>query len=117
MNICKLCGKQVEGAQLCYSVDLEEVFCNNCIYLLGGCYSCGNVVSCAFEQDPSPLPKIVVQTVQQGNMTMQTQIRNPEREAITCKTKCPCWNEEWGCGRTKQFAQFCINNKWEWINK
>jgi hypothetical protein len=38
-----------------------------------------------------------MQTRQDGNVIIQEQIRNPEREAITCKL-CECWNGE-ECGR------------------
>ena len=96
-----------------FDSELEIVVCNEHVTLLRTCHTCGKAVQCAFEQDPSPLPKQVAQVQQQGNMRMQTIVRNPEREAITCKVGCPCYHEEFGCWRNIN-PSFCVNNKYEY---
>lgn len=111
---CTQCGKPILGKEVFISADLKAIFCKRCISLLGSCYTCEKAAQCAFEQDPSPLPKQVAQVIQQGNVTMQTIIRNPEREKITCQAGCPCWHEEWGCGRAADINIRCINNNWKW---
>ena len=64
---------------------------------------------CSFENDPSPLPKIVQKQVRQGNMTAITQVRNPERIEITCKKDCPCYDPEFECLRQFGTCGKCEN--------
>ena len=113
MSRCGLCGVELKGPNLVWDDSLQNTFCRQHAPLLRSCHSCAKAASCAFEQDPSPLPKQVPIVQQQGNMTMQTIIRNPEREAITCKAGCPCYSEEWGCWRTVD-PSFCLNEKYEY---
>ena len=113
MTTCTHCGRPITGRQVFIEHDLQAPFCQQCIHFFGGCPTCVRADVCDFETNPSPLPKQVAQVIQQGNMTMQTIVRNPEREEITCK-KCPCYHEEWGCCRTQEFMERCITNHWEW---
>ena len=66
------------------------VFCEQCATAVLGCAGCENAKECAFETDPSPLPKLVQQQVRQGNSVFSTTIRNPARMDITC-VKCGCY--------------------------
>ena len=90
---CNFCGQPAK------IVDGESMIClcHRCYSLLNTCNACINGAKCDFETNPSPLPKQVQQTVRQGNMTMQTVVRNPARTDITCKAGCPCFSEEFGC--------------------
>lgn len=67
---------------------------------------CEFAKTCDFETNPSTMPKIVQKVIQQGNMQMATQVRNPEREKITCAAGCKCYNETYGCSRQDNL---CIN--------
>lgn len=79
----------------------------------GTCAICANSLTCAFETDPSPLPKAIIQETRQGNMTMQMQVRNPERIKITCAQGCKCYSADGFCERE---SNTCINCKEEWKN-
>lgn len=104
---CELCHNLTMPNQIIYDIDMngkEHGVCGGCAKSLGTCESCNRIQTCLFETDPDPMPKVVVKTIQQGNMTMQTQCRNEEREKKFCHT-CPCWNKECGC--LKQFNMGC----------
>ena len=58
---------------------------------------CKEAHICDFETNSSSLPKQVQQTSRQGNMVMQTVVKNPERIRITCEKGCKCWSDEFGC--------------------
>ena len=72
--------------------------CANCYQYCNTCRLCASSVYCAFEQDPSPLPKQVMQTIHQGNAVMQRPIMNPERVKALCPS-CSCYDMELGCLR------------------
>lgn len=93
---CQMCGNVlVSNDQIVYRDG--KTICLSCQNMMGTCQTCHLGQSCPFETDPSPLPKYVMATQQQGNMVMQTQVRNPERERQLCQTKCKCWDAELGC--------------------
>ena len=92
--VCATCQSYILGKSFIYSVGNAYVeVCEKCHTAIPTCAGCKNSVQCAFNDDPNPLPKIVMQTVQQGNMMMQTQVRNPERIKLFCEN-CPCYNAE-----------------------
>ena len=98
MSISCSCGCQVEDPRDAIVVygESEEGYvlvCNRCISALGTCGACEKVRECLFETSPVQLPKVVVKTVQKGNVQMQTQIKNPDRIAKTC-VNCLCWSKE-----------------------
>jgi hypothetical protein len=117
-NVCLLSGRTIDpAADFCSShlrepprcaecgkitlspiFENEQTFCSQCAEAITTCFGCSLASNCAFETDPSPIPKVVVKTVRQGPMVTQTQVRNPDRIAITCKLNCHCWNGEY-CGR------------------
>lgn len=51
---------------------------------------------CEFETNPSTIPKVVQQRIQQGPMTSIVQVKNPTRVEMFCKN-CKCFDEEFGC--------------------
>ena len=58
---------------------------------------CEKATECSFENDPSPIPKTIRETLQNAGMVMQRDIRNPERIRQTCQNGCPCFREDLGC--------------------
>lgn len=93
---CSKCGVTIiRNSEIFYCG--EHTLCPNCQSKRGYCETCRNASTCSFETDPSPLPKMVVQQIQQGPMIIQQQARNPERIRVTCQNGCKCWNEEFGC--------------------
>ena len=110
---CEICGRPMLGGKLAEKDDngVWHWFCLHCNQLLGTCQSCNKFESCKFETDPNPLPKVVMKTVRQGNMVMQTQIKNEERIKALCPT-CDCWNEEFGC--LKELNEGCNKKSKFW---
>ena len=97
---CGLCGSMLLASQAVVNTkgaDDITLICRQCSSLYGTCALCKHGNSCSFETDPSPLPKVVQRKIQQGNATMVTQIKNPERIEITCKQNCPCYDQELEC--------------------
>lgn len=109
---CELCGGQIPKNQSIISVvqgKPNRLTCERCSHLYGTCHLCTNGVFCSFENDPSPLPKVIQKQVRQGNMTAITQVRNPERVEITCKKNCPCYDAEFECLRQFGTCGKCDN--------
>lgn len=75
-------------------------FCHSCQEKFGTCAMCSHLSKCqlADERVRPDLPVMVIKTIQQGNMRMQTQIVNPARIDAICKAECECWDGE-GCAR------------------
>lgn len=100
---CEICGQFMLPQGIWFEQDEENgiwhKFCGNCNKLLNTCQACDKFNICPFETDPDPMPKVVVKTIRQGNMTMQTQVKNEERIKKFCHS-CNCWNEECGCMKT-----------------
>lgn len=93
-TVCATCGSYIiDKSIFTQSPKGWLEICTKCAKALGTCAGCKLGGYCAFEQDPSPLPKVVSQTIRQGNAVMQTQVRNPERIRLLCE-KCPCFNIE-----------------------
>lgn len=93
--LCDFCGQPAT------IIDAETftLFCDRCFSVTKTCGACIKSIQCDFETNPSPLPKQVQKTIRQGNMVMQTVVKNPDRVAITCKNGCPCFHEDFGCLR------------------
>ena len=94
--VCGFCGALMPG--LPEVVVMEDgttlLACHNCGDAIGTCATCAQRSLCDFETSPVQIPKQVQKVIQQGNMRMQTVIRNPEREKETCMKGCPCWDSE-----------------------
>lgn len=81
----------------CPDENPPKILCQSCYDKLYTCSSCKSANLCDFETNPIAIPPIVMKTVQQGPMRMQTQIRNPDRVKATCEVNCHCWDPEYGC--------------------
>lgn len=98
LNTCEICGSAiVPGTELieCDETGKPHIYCRNCLTFLKSCASCPKQY-CAFNEDPDPMPKIVIREVRQGNMVMKGQVINEERVKMFC-TSCHCWSTEFGC--------------------
>lgn len=77
-----------------------HIVCDSCYAQLNTCGNCTKNLGCAFETDPSPLPKIVVASTAQSGMTIRQEVRNPERISATCAVACPCYSSTFSsCSR------------------
>ena len=108
---CAVCGKPICNVNLL--LDVQEDGSVRYIHLecgkaLGTCRTCANVATCEFETNPDPMPKVVMQTVRQGNMVMQTQVKNPSRIEKFCHN-CQCFNPDFGCFKENG----CCDGKWK----
>ena len=74
-----------------------EFYCLRCKDLFGTCAMCVNAEICPFQTSDIDIPPIVMQTIRQGPVTMQQQIKNPDRIRETCQKLCPCFHEEFAC--------------------
>jgi hypothetical protein len=84
---CDYCGRQVQPVVITEG----RGACIECAKYFGTCYMCRNCSACQFENNPSPLPKVVSRTIQRGNAVIQTQVRNPERVKQFC-FPCKCFD-------------------------
>lgn len=86
---CDYCGRSVSSI-----VDQEgNCSCVECYQRFYTCYMCDHAVTCEFENNPSPIPKQIQQTVQRGPMIMQTVIKNPDRVKAFC-FPCKCFDQD-----------------------
>ena len=92
---CELCGGRVfTKNSVIFPEETTHITCGQCAGKMGTCATCICVHECAFETDPSPIPPVIQQRIQQGPMTQIISAMNPERIAITCKAGCKCWDSE-----------------------
>lgn len=101
---CEICGQVILKEQTIIHIDNLggpiHITCEKCAARVSSCAGCKNAQACRFDTDPSPLPKIIQQRVQQGSVIMMNQVKNPDRIAITCEEGCPCWDfNERACNR------------------
>ena len=98
--VCAICQSYIIGQSFLYTTPNRYVeVCAQCKAAIPTCAGCKRGAKCEFEQNPDPLPKIVLHQFQQGNATVQAQIRNPERVKRFC-LDCPCWcMEDYTCNR------------------
>ena len=99
VETCAICGRPIYNINLL--LDVQEDGSVRYIHLACGkalntCATCANLQVCEFDTNPDPTPKVVMQTVRQGNMVMQTQVRNPSRVEKFCK-ECSCFSPDFGC--------------------
>ena len=110
MDQCIICGTPLKrsGILVEKSDGAWAIFCPTCSQYVNLCPTCKNYNQCAFEQDPSPIPKVIKAKSQQGNTIIVSQIANPERINITCKQGCKCFNETVNC--IKQYSSEGCDN-------
>ena len=101
---CDVCNTPIINPIV--DITLNKILCERCYVALGTCAGCANGSTCLFETDPSPLPKVVTQTIRQGNMVGQIQVKNPERIKVCCEG-CHCFIDN-ECYRT---YQYCKNHR------
>ena len=89
--ICAVCNRIGSAEDIFIDSKTNKYLCGDCLAAASTCKLCANATSCDFESNPSPLPKVVMQNIRQGNMMIQTQVRNPERVKITCANGCICY--------------------------
>lgn len=94
--VCGFCGSLMPGkGEVVIMEDGETILsCAQCAERIGTCATCVQAHICEFETSNIQIPKQIQKVVRQGNMQMQTIVRNPEREKETCMKGCPCWDEE-----------------------
>lgn len=95
--MCEVCGQPIITRT---NIDITEntihYLCDNCLKQSGTCPTCKMRETCEFETNPSTIPKVVQQRIQQGPMTSIIQVKNPTRIEMFCKN-CKCFNEKFGC--------------------
>ena len=94
--VCGFCGSLMPGkGEIVIMEDGETIMSSpQCAERIGTCATCAQACYCEFETSNIQIPKQVPRVIRQGNMQMQTIVRNPEREKETCMKGCPCWDEE-----------------------
>ena len=107
VDFCELCGNAIlSGGIIDTNTAQPYLICDNCEQYLHTCASCLSSSSgCAFEQDPSPIPKIIMKEIRQGNAIIQQTVKNPKRIDETCKKKCFCFDENFGCLRQNNWCE------------
>lgn len=95
-SVCGFCGSLMPGkGEVVIMEDGETILsCAQCAERIGTCATCAQARYCEFETSNIQIPKQVQKVIRQGNMQMQTVVRNPEREKETCMKGCPCWDKE-----------------------
>ena len=106
VTTCDICGNIILASGI---IDSNHIICSQCFSVIHTCAVCKHVDSCAYQTDPSPLPKTIPQQVRQGNIIAVTQVINPERVRITCQKGCKCYSKENDC--LKQNNSFCGNHE------
>ena len=84
---CEICGQPKDTVMIWQNDNTEKLICSGCYNLIGSCYTCVNANICNFKNDHSE-PQVVSKTIQQGFMTMQTQVKNPhlvEKHCSICR--------------------------------
>ena len=102
---CETCGRPTEQQVLCPDGDNWHILCPNCASQLNTCAFCKKVNGCAFETDPSPLPKMVQKQIRQGPITSVVTVKNPELVRNTCQKGCPCYDPENDCMRQFHYCK------------
>lgn len=102
---CAICGIPEDNLYI-YEIETEyHYLCPSCYSKLGNCATCNDINNCSLTKDNSK-PTYVFQTVRQGNMTLQTQVLNPELVMKHCPNcRCAIKNTDpkaapYICGRT-----------------
>ena len=101
IQYCEICSNAIfPGAEIIsMKDDLVKIICPDCASSLNTCRLCVHSTSCAFETDPSSIPKYIEEKIRQGNIIQIKTVKNPERIEKLCKAKCPCFSEENECSR------------------
>lgn len=103
VNTCDFCGSLIDapfqpGIIIFNEKQEIKLICRNCYSKEGTCLTCTINASCALNND-NTMPRYVNKVVRQGNMTLQTQVLNPDLVAKHCPS-CKCY-ENGQCARQK----------------
>lgn len=113
LHICEACGHaSLKPILVPEGEDTYHSICGECVTQLNTCAFCHESRTCAFETDPSPLPKTVQQQIQNGPMITVTTVINPSRVEITCAKGCPCYDPKFGCMRQFNYCER-MNHVWD----
>ena len=113
LHVCEACGRaSLKPILVPEGEDTYHSICGECLQQLNTCAFCHESRTCAFETDPSPLPKTVQQKIQNGPMVTVTTVMNPSRVEITCAKGCPCYDPEIGCMRQFNYCER-MNHVWD----
>ena len=88
---CAICGSEIPQGSGVIPHGYNAILCNRCGAFLWKCETCAIRASCAINSYNGDKPKIVNQTIRQGNVTMTKQVINPELVNEFC-TVCKCGN-------------------------
>lgn len=90
LTTCSFCQNKtpIKDTIIHYFNDKLILICPQCNSLVGTCHTCIHQPKCDFKSDTSE-PQVVMKTVRQGMMTMQTQVKNPNLIKKHC-IKCTC---------------------------
>ena len=94
---CARCGNIIPKRNYMlthYSDGTWKPTCESCLKLSGTCGGCSKSSTCDFETNPSPIPKAVQKSFQQGNQIIVTTVKNDERVNETCAKNCECFDHE-----------------------
>ena len=96
VTLCELCGQPViptANAILYLTEGGYHSLCGGCSKKISTCVGCQKSASCAFENDPSPIPKYIQRQFQQGKQVVIATVKNEERVKMFCEGKCQCFEE------------------------
>ena len=106
--ICAICKREYPISELFYWINQDGSVgyqvCKNCLDKIGSCITCAYQNECGFANDHSE-PQIVMQNVQKGFMTMQTQVKNPhlvQKHCVSCR--CSYGNRDPECMKDENGA-------------
>ena len=99
---CSKCGGPLHRSHAVATPD-GRILCEKCSH--SSCNTC-KYSQCAFLEDKT-LPDTIIETKQNGPMTIQQQVMNPEKIRKHCLS-CRCFSEEFGC-----FKQYHCCDKYE----
>lgn len=90
VTTCGICQNivPIKDTLIHYFNEKMILTCQNCHTLIGTCHTCAHQPECSFMSDTTE-PQVVMRTIRQGMMTMQTQVRNPNLVKKHC-LKCKC---------------------------
>lgn len=105
ISTCAVCGRKFAEPvpPITFNRKTGQYYpiCAECFAHKHECATCNEGHYCDFETNSSPLPKVIQKTAEVEmngvRQTVQTMVRNEEREKITCKAGCKCWDDEYGC--------------------
>ena len=97
ITYCAICNQIIPGRNITFTQAPDsswKAICEKCLPTIGTCRTCSKGSTCDFETNPSPIPKAVQKTIQQGNQIMVVTVKSDERINETCAKNCECFDHE-----------------------